>query len=30
MLCKKMGAPPDYWRGGRVEIFTYQVEEFHE
>jgi AMMECR1 domain-containing protein len=30
MLCKKMGAPPDYWRGGTVEIFTYQVEEFHE
>ena len=30
MLSKKMGAPPDYWKMGRVEIFTYQVEEFHE
>ena len=30
MLCRKMGVPSDYWREGKVEIFTYQVEEFHE
>lgn len=30
MLCRKMGVPPDYWREGNFEIFTYQVEEFHE
>jgi AmmeMemoRadiSam system protein A len=29
-LCFKMGAPPDLWRQKRVEIYIYQVEEFHE
>lgn len=30
MLCKKMGAPSDYWRGEEIKIYTYQVEDFHE
>lgn len=30
MLCEKAGLPPDTWRHGRVEVFTYQVESFHE
>jgi AmmeMemoRadiSam system protein A len=30
MLCRKMGAPSSYWRSEDVEIFVYQVEEFHE
>jgi AMMECR1 domain-containing protein len=29
-LCFKMGDPPDLWRFKRLEIFTYQVEKFHE
>lgn len=29
-LCIKMGAPPDCWQGNRLEVFTYQVEEFKE
>lgn len=29
-LCYKMGAAPDLWRHKRVEVFIYQVEEFHE
>ena len=29
-LCQKMGAPPDLWRRKHVDIYTYQVEEFHE
>lgn len=30
MLCRKMGAAADCWRGKDVEIFTYQVEKFFE
>jgi len=30
MLCQKMGAPPDLWRRKKLEVFIYQVEEFHE
>ena len=29
-LCMKMGAAPDLWRRKMLEVFTYQVEEFHE
>ncbi|MFZ2096020.1 MAG: AmmeMemoRadiSam system protein A [Anaerolineales bacterium] len=29
-LCMKMGAPADLWRKKKLEIKTYQVEEFHE
>jgi uncharacterized protein len=29
-LCMKMGAQPDLWRRKKLEVFTYQVEEFHE
>jgi AmmeMemoRadiSam system protein A len=29
-LCLKMGAPDDLWRRKKLEVFTYQVEEFHE
>jgi len=29
-LCYKMGAAPDAWRRKRLEVLTYQVEEFHE
>jgi AmmeMemoRadiSam system protein A len=29
-LCQKMGAHPDLWRHTRLEVFTYQVEEFKE
>ena len=29
-LCYKMGATPDTWRKKRLEVLTYQVEEFHE
>ncbi len=29
-LCYKMGAAPDTWRKKHLEVFTYQVEEFHE
>jgi len=30
MLCEKMGAYPDLWRRKFLEVYTYQVEEFHE
>lgn len=30
MLCRKMGAAADCWRGKDVEISTYQVEKFYE
>ena len=30
MLCRKMGAPTDYWRHKDVQVFTYQVEKFQE
>ena len=29
-LCIKMGAPMDLWRRKKLQVFTYQVEEFHE
>jgi uncharacterized protein len=29
-LCQKMGAHPDLWRRKKLEVWTYQVEEFHE
>jgi AMMECR1 domain-containing protein len=29
-LCMKMGASPDLWRKKKLEVLTYQVEEFHE
>ncbi len=29
-LCMKMGAPDDLWRKKPLEVFTYQVQEFHE
>jgi AmmeMemoRadiSam system protein A len=29
-LCMKMGASPDYWRTGRLDVYIYQVEEFKE
>lgn len=29
-LCYKMGANPDLWQHKHLEVFTYQVEEFHE
>lgn len=29
-LCMKMGAVQDLWRTKRIEVFTYEVEEFHE
>ncbi len=29
-LCQKMGAPYDLWRRKKLEVWTYQVEEFHE
>jgi AmmeMemoRadiSam system protein A len=29
-LCYKMGLEPDLWRRKHFEIFTYQVEGFHE
>lgn len=29
-LCQKMGAPPGLWRRKILQVFTYQVEEFHE
>lgn len=30
MLCQKLGAPPDAWRRGHLEVDIYQVEEFSE
>ena len=29
-LCYKMGAGADLWRHKHIEVFVYQVEEFHE
>jgi AmmeMemoRadiSam system protein A len=29
-LCMKMGAQPDLWHRKKLEVLTYQVEEFHE
>jgi AmmeMemoRadiSam system protein A len=29
-LCQKMGVAPGTWRRRKLEVFTYQVEEFHE
>ncbi len=29
-LCVKMGAPSDYWRTQKLDVFIYQVEEFKE
>ncbi len=29
-LCQKMGAPPDLWTRKKLEVWTYQVEEFGE
>ncbi len=29
-LCMKMGVDANYWRYHKLQVFTYQVEEFHE
>ena len=29
-LCYKMGAAPDTWRRKHLDVFVYEVEEFHE
>ncbi|HPC05265.1 MAG TPA: AmmeMemoRadiSam system protein A [Anaerolineaceae bacterium] len=29
-LCAKMGSPGDLWRRKKLQVETYQVEEFHE
>lgn len=29
-LCIKMGAPGDLWRNKPLQVYTYQVQEFHE
>jgi len=29
-LCQKMGVSPDTWRRKKLQVLTYQVEEFHE
>ena len=29
-LCIKMGAPGDLWRKRPLQVYTYQVQEFHE
>jgi AmmeMemoRadiSam system protein A len=29
-LCMKMGAPANLWRGTKLNVMIYQVEEFHE
>lgn len=29
-LCMKMGLPPDTWQRRKMEVWLYQVEEFHE
>ncbi len=29
-LCRKMGAPDDLWKTKKLNVLTYQVEEFHE
>ena len=29
-LCYKMGVPPNTWRKAKLQVYIYQVEEFHE
>lgn len=29
-LCAKMGAKPNLWQSKKLQVFVYQVEEFHE
>jgi AmmeMemoRadiSam system protein A len=29
-LCAKMGAQPDLWQKTKLQVYIYQVEEFHE
>jgi uncharacterized protein len=29
-LCNKMGVEANYWRYHKLQVYTYQVEEFHE
>jgi len=29
-LCRKMGARPDLWQSTKLQVYIYQVEEFHE
>jgi AmmeMemoRadiSam system protein A len=29
-LCSKMGARPDLWQNTKLQVYIYQVEEFHE
>ena len=29
-LCAKMGAKPNLWLNTKLQVYTYQVEEFHE
>jgi len=29
-LCMKMGAPADLWRKKPLDVYIYQVQEFHE
>lgn len=29
-LCMKMGASKKLWRGAKLQVYVYQVEEFHE
>lgn len=29
-LCDKMGAQSDLWRSAKLQVYIYQVEEFHE
>lgn len=29
-LCYKMGAPASLWRDAKLQVYIYQVEEFHE
>jgi len=29
-LCAKMGAPSNLWRNKKLQVYVYQVEEFHE
>jgi AmmeMemoRadiSam system protein A len=29
-LCAKMGVKPNLWRNTKLQVFIYQVEEFHE
>ena len=29
-LCEKMGVRPNAWRDGKMEVYVYQVEDFHE